>query len=195
MQLIYADAKKIQLFIISASILIYVAAVGYISFNSRRMALKDAKEITDRHVYETAKDIKAKLDADLTLVKTLASAFHTYKTMPNEQWQELFSNMYNEVFKNNPHIYSLWDSWELNAIDPEWDKPTGRYVIIYWRENGVIKHNFEYRSLEGDPELYDKIKTRKLPTIWEPYEDVFTENKADKFIMTRLNPSTMENGK
>ena len=187
--------QKIQLFIISASIIIYVAAVGYISFNSRKIALKDAKEITDRHVYEAAKDIKAKLDADLTLVKTLADAFHTYKTMPNEQWQELFSNMYNEVFKNNPHIYSLWDSWELSAIDPEWDKPSGRYVIIYWRENGVVKHNFEYRSLDGDPELYAKIKTRKVPSIWEPYEDVFTENKADKFLMTSLNAPIIENGK
>ncbi|PLX12605.1 MAG: hypothetical protein C0597_12980 [Marinilabiliales bacterium] len=187
--------QKIQLFIISASIIIYVAAVGYISFNSRKIALKDAKEITDRHVYEAAKDIKAKLDADLTLVKTLADAFHTYKTMPNEQWQELFSNMYNEVFKNNSHIYSLWDSWELSAIDPEWDKPSGRYVIIYWRENGVVKHNFEYRSLDGDPELYAKIKTRKVPSIWEPYEDVFTENKADKFLMTSLNAPIIENGK
>ena len=82
--------QKIQLFIISASIIIYIAAVGYISLNARKMAYKDATEVTKRYVYESAKDVKAKLDADLTLVKTLAEAFHTYKTMPNEQWQELF---------------------------------------------------------------------------------------------------------
>ena len=186
--------QKIQIFIISASIIIYIAAVGYISFKARKMAYEDATEVTDRYVHEAAKEIKAKLDADLALVKTLADAFHTYKTMPNEQWQELFSNMYNEVFKNNPHIYSLWDSWELNAIDPDWDKPTGRYVMIYWRENGVIKHDFEYRSLDGDPTLYGQIKTRKIPSIWEPYEDVFTENKADKFLMTSLNAPIIENG-
>ncbi|MGM0409082.1 MAG: PDC sensor domain-containing protein, partial [Bacteroidota bacterium] len=187
--------QKIQLFIITASIIIYIIAVGYISLNARKMAYKDAILITDSHVNEAAKDIKAQLDADLTIVKTLASAFHTYKTMPNEQWQQLFSDMYAEVFKDNPHIYSIWDSWELNAIDPEWDKPTGRFVIIYWRENGVIKSNWEHRSLDGDPELYAKIKTKTKPAIWEPYEDVFVENKADKFLMTSLNAPIMENGK
>ncbi|MFO7827625.1 MAG: GAF domain-containing protein [Bacteroidales bacterium] len=187
--------QKIQLFIITASIIIYIIAVGYISLNARKMAYKDAVLITDSHVNEAAKDIKAKLDADITIVKTLASAFHTYKSMPNEQWQQLFSDMYAEVFKVNPHIYSIWDSWELNAIDPEWDKPTGRFVIIYWRENGVIKSNWEHRSLDGDPELYAKIKAKTKPSIWEPYEDVFVEDKADKFLMTSLNAPIMENGK
>ncbi len=187
--------QKIQLFIISASIVIYIIAVGYISLNAKKMAYNDAVEITNRHVHETSNAVKAKLDADLTLVKTLADAFHTYKYLPTEQWKDLFSKMYNEVFKTNPHIYSLWDSWELNAIDPEWDKPTGRYVTIYWRENGAIKHNFEYRSLDGDPALYAVIKTKTTSSIWEPYEDVFTENKAEKFLMTSLNAPIMENGK
>ncbi len=187
--------QKIQLFIITSSIVIYLVAVGYISFNARRMAYKDATEVTNRHAHEAAKDIKAKLDADLTLVKTLADAFHTYKYLPAEQWKDLFTKMYDEVFRNNPHIYSLWDSWELNAIDPEWDKPTGRFVIIFWRENGIIKSNHEFRSLDGDPELYAAIKQKTIPSIWEPYEDVFTENKADKFLMTSLNAPIMEGGK
>ncbi len=186
--------QKIQLFIISTSIIIYVIAVGYISLNAKKIAYTDATNITDRYVHEAANKVKANLDADLTLVKTLAEAFHTYKYLPNEEWQDLYSKMYHEVFKKNPHIYSLWDSWELNAIDPEWDRPTGRFVIIYWRENGEIKFNFEQRSLDGDPELYAAIKTKKIPSIWEPYEDVFTENKADKFLMTSLNAPILENG-
>ncbi len=186
--------QKIQLFIISTSIIIYVIAVGYISLNAKKIAYTDATNITDRYVHEAANKVKANLDADLTLVKTLAEAFHTYKYLPNKEWQDLYSKMYHEVFKKNPHIYSLWDSWELNAIDPEWDRPTGRFVIIYWRENGEIKFNFEQRSLDGDPELYAAIKTKKIPSIWEPYEDVFTENKADKFLMTSLNAPILENG-
>jgi len=187
--------QKIQLFIISASIIIYAGAVGYISFNARKMAYNDAVKVTNKHVSEAAKDIKAQLDADLTLVKTLSDVFHTYKYLPTDQWKDLFTKMYNEVFLNNPHIYSLWDSWELSAIDPEWDKPTGRFVIIYWRENGVIKFNQELRSLDGDPELYAAIKTKSIPSIWEPYEDVFTENKTDKFLMTSMNAPIMEEGK
>lgn len=187
--------QKIQLFILGTSILIYGIVIAYISINARQTAFKDAAKLTDTHVKQTASDIKSKLDADLVLVKTLSEAFQVYKNLPEEQWKEIFSQMYLEVFKNNPHVYSLWDSWELSAIDPEWDKPTGRYVYIYWRENGQIKGNSELRSLDGDPELYAAIKTKTKPSIWEPYEDVFTENKADKFLMTSINAPIMTDGK
>ena len=186
--------QKIQLFILGTSILIYGIVIAYISINARQTAFNDAAKLTDIYAKQTASDIKARLDADLVLVKTLSEAFQVYKNLPQEQWKEIFSSMYLEVFKNNPHIYSLWDSWELKAIDSEWDKPTGRYVYIYWRENGQIKGNSEFRSLDGDPELYAAIKTKTKPSIWEPYEDVFTENKADKFLMTSINAPIITDG-
>jgi methyl-accepting chemotaxis protein len=186
--------QKIQLFILGTSILIYGIVIAYISINARQTAFNDAAKLTDTYAKQTASDIKARLDVDIVLVKTLAEAFQVYKNLPQEQWKEIFSNMYLEVFKNNPHIYSLWDSWELSALDPEWDKPTGRYVYIYWRENGQIKGNSELRSLDGDPELYAAIKTLRIPAIWEPYEDVFTENKADKFLMTSINAPIITDG-
>ncbi len=61
--------QKIQIFIISASIIIYVIAVGYISFNARKMAYTDAVEKTNRYAQEAAKDMKAQLDADMGAVK------------------------------------------------------------------------------------------------------------------------------
>jgi methyl-accepting chemotaxis protein len=187
--------QKIQLFIIGASIIIYAFVLGYISIKVRETAYNDAIDKTDSYAQMVAKDIKSRLDADLAIVKTLAEAYKTYKLLPDEQWKQLFYEMYQEVFINNPHIYSLWDSWELNAIDPQWDKPTGRYVIIFWRENGQVKSNTELRSLDGDPELYAEIKTRRYPSIWEPYEDVFAENKAEKFLMTSINAPILENGR
>ena len=187
--------QKIQFFIISSSILIYIAAVGYISFNARKMAYNDAVKKTQSYANETAKDIKNQLDADLTIVKTFAEAFGTYKELETPKWKELFSKMYYKVFENNPHIYSIWDSWELSMIDPEWEKPFGRYVCLYWRENGIIKEDSEFRSLDGDPELYAEIKKSKIPAIWEPYEDVYADNKAERFLMTSVNAPILDNGK
>lgn len=187
--------QKIQFFIISASVLIYIVAIGYISYQFRNMALEDAKTTTNQRVKQIANDISGQLTSDLTIVKTLAQGFlATYRTMEQAEWQELYSEMYREIFKNNPHIYSIWDSWELNMIQEGYNKPYGRFVIIYWRENGMVKSNMEYRSMDGDPELYAHIKTQKKPSIWEPYFDVFTENKADKFLMTTLNAPMIQNG-
>ncbi len=187
--------QKIQFFIISASVLIYIVAIGYISYQFRTMALEDAKTSTNQRVKQIANDISGQLTSDLTIVKTLAQGFlATYRTMEQAEWQELYSEMYREIFKSNPHIYSIWDSWELNMIQEGYNKPYGRFVIIYWRENGMVKSNMEYRSMDGDPELYAYIKAQKKPSIWEPYFDVFTENKADKFLMTTLNAPMIQNG-
>jgi len=60
--------QKIQVFIISSTIIIYLIAIGYISFNARKMAYNDATKITDKQVLESAKDIKSIIDAQFSAV-------------------------------------------------------------------------------------------------------------------------------
>jgi len=187
--------QKIQIFIISASIIIYVIAVGYISFNARKMAYNDAIEKTNSYAQEAAKDIKAQLDADMGAVKALTDAFRIYKNFPIDEWQSLIHSMYIDVYKNNPNIYGLWDSWELDMIDSTWGKSYGRISHSFWRDNGVIKDIQEYRSMDGDSKLYLETKTTLTPSINEPYSDVVTGDKTESLLMTSLNSPLVENGK
>ena len=187
--------QKIQVFIITASIIIYVIAVGYISINARKMAYNDAVEKTNRYAQEAAKDMKALLDADMGAVKALTDAFRIYKNFPVDEWQKLIHQMYIKVYKNNPQIYGLWDSWELNMIDSTWDKTYGRISHSFWRENGVVKDIQEFRSMDGDSELYLETKTTLIPSINEPYFDIVTGSKTESLLMTSLNSPLVENGK
>ncbi|MGM0408960.1 MAG: PDC sensor domain-containing protein, partial [Bacteroidota bacterium] len=187
--------QKIQLFIISSSIIIYIVAVGYISYNARKMAYNDAIKITNNQVQESAKDIKARFDAQFSAVLAISHAFKVYKDFEKDEWQDLIHKMYTNIFKNNPDIYALWDSWELNTIDPEWDKPYGRISHSFWRDNGVIKDNVEMRSLDGDSKLYAETKASLTPNINEPYFDVLTGDKKESLLMTSLNAPIVENGK
>jgi len=187
--------QKIQLFIISSSIIIYIIAVGYISYKARKMAYNDAVKIMNNQVQESAKDIKARLDAQFSAVVAISNAFKVYKDFEKDEWQNLIHKMYAHIFKNNPDIYALWDSWELSAIDPEWDKPYGRISHSFWRDNGIIKDNVELRSLEGDSELYAETKANLEPNINEPYFDVLTGDKTVSLLMTSLSAPIVENGK
>ena len=180
--------QKVQLFIMGPSILIYFIALGYISFNSRKSAYEEATKLTDMYVSESAKVVKSSLDVDMSLVKTLSNAFLIYEDLPDEKWQDLFLNMYQNVLANNPHIYNLWDSWELSVIDPSWQKTHGRLAMECWRENGTLKQNKSYRSMEKEAEVYDKIiKPRRIQSIWEPYFDIEAANKSEQYLMTTLN--------
>ena len=124
--------QKIQFFIITASIIVYILAVGYISINARKMAYNDAIKVTNNQVQEASKDIKAKLDAELAAVVALTDAFKVYKDFSKEEWQTLVHKIYYNVFKENKNVYALWSSWELSMIDPEWDKPYGRVSHAFW---------------------------------------------------------------
>ncbi len=188
--------QKIQIFIITASILIYLIALGYISINARKMAYNDAIIVTDKYVGEVAKDIKAQLDADMSVVKTLSNAYLVYESMPNPEWKHLFEQMYIKVFSKNPHFYALWDSWELKVIDPNWTKSIGRYSMVVAREmDGSLIVDSSYRSMETESRIYDKIiKHRRIPSIWEPYLDEYTVGENEQQLMTTLNSPIMNNG-
>ncbi len=187
--------QKIQLFIISASIIIYIIAVGYISLNARKMAYNDAIEITNKQVQESAKDIKSKLDAEFSAVIAISNSFKIYNEFEKDEWQELIHKMYTKIFENNPNIYALWDSWELSVIDPDWDKPYGRISHSFWREDGIMQDNVELRSLDGDSELYAETKSILVPNINEPYFDVLTGSKTESLLMTSLSSPIAEKGK
>jgi len=186
--------QKIQLFIITSSIVIYLVAVGYISYNAREMAYNDSIKLTDSQVEKSANNIKAQFDAQLSAVMAISHAFKVYKDFEKDEWQDLVHKIYQHLIKNNPDIYAVWDSWELSAIDTTWDKPYGRISHSLWRENGIIKENVELRSLDGDSELYAETKSKLNPHINEPYFDVLTEGKEEALLMTSLNAPLVENG-
>ncbi|MDA3779197.1 MAG: cache domain-containing protein [Bacteroidales bacterium] len=187
--------QKIQLFIISSSIIIFIFAVGYISFKARQKAYKDAIELTNKRVDESAKDLKEKLNSEFSTVVALSNAFKAYKDYEKDEWQDLIHKMYLRIIKNDPNIYALWDSWELSAIDSNWDKSYGRISHSFWRDNGLVKDNVELRSLDGDSKLYAETKAILIPNINEPYFDVLTGDKTVSLLMTSLIAPIVENGK
>lgn len=178
--------RKLLLYIISTSIVIFIITIGYIEFNSSRMAFDDAKVIAIKTAKEYAAKIEKDFNSDLMVTQTLAEAFQVYKNFENEEWQALILEIYHYVFETHPNYYAIWDSWELNKIDSTYFKPYGRIINTVWNENGVVKDIQLTKSLDGDPELYATVKKRASQTIWEPYYDVFTEGKEEKKYMTSL---------
>ncbi|MCK4661472.1 MAG: GAF domain-containing protein [Bacteroidales bacterium] len=187
--------SKLLLYIITISLIIYATAIGYISINSKISAYNDATKIADKHLHEYASKIETKFNEQMAVVRTLSQAFATYKLLPEDEWKELFSNMYENIFNNNPDFYAIWDSWELSFIDSAWNKPHGRYIKTYWRENNEIKNISYLKSLDGDPETYAVTKAAGIESIWEPYFDVFDEGKTIQIFMTSLISPLLENGR
>ena len=186
--------NKMQLFLISLSVAIYAIAIGYISVNAKKTTYNDSIELVNSNAEKFALNIQSEMNEHFAVVRTLANAFKVYKDMPREQWDKLFISMYDKVYRDNLAFYKLWDSWELNKIDPNWDRPTGRIANVFSRVKGNVLQKQYLRSLDGDPEVYSYIKTQAKELILPIYFDVFTDNDEETKLMTSLvSPIIIDN--
>lgn len=187
--------QKIILFVLTTSAFLYVVAIGYIVMSSRQAMLADANKNAVLTAREVAGDIERDFERDLALTRTLTQAFSIYQKMPVEQWQKLFLEMYYPVLDANPHVYSIWDSWEFYGYVPGYTKDYGRFVNTVWREGGQLKHVTETRSVDGDPNLYGGFKKGGVENLWEPYFDEGLRGKAEVVLMTTISSPVTINGR
>ncbi|HNT41870.1 MAG TPA: GAF domain-containing protein [Tenuifilaceae bacterium] len=181
--------QKILLYILGATGLFYIACVGYILITSRQTIYKEAMEKTQLTAEVSAKEVTAIFERELSLVRTLSQALTVYQELPQEQWHKLFLDMYLPVLRENPQIYSLWDSWEYKYYIPGYTNDFGRFVITTWREGSQLKWLYDERSMEGDPPIYGGFKRNGVEAIWEPYVDQVTKGKAEvKLMITYASP-------
>jgi PAS domain-containing protein len=186
--------NKMQLFLISLSVAIYAIAIGYISVNAKKTTYEDSVELVKANAEKFAFKIQSDLNEYMAVVRTLANAFKVYQDMPREQWDPLFIKMYDHVYRDNPVFYKLWDSWELNKFDPEWDKPTGRIANVFSRINGTVLQKQDIRSLDGDPAVYANIKNQAREMVLPIYFDVFTdEGETSKLMTSLVTPILLDN--
>ncbi len=186
--------NKMQLFLISLSVLIYAIAIGYISVNAKKTTYNDSIELVNSSAEKFAFKIQSDLNEYMAVVRTLATAFKVYQDMPRETWDPLFIKMYDKVYRDNMAFYKLWDSWELNAIDPEWNLPTGRIANVFSRVNGSVYQKQDVRSLDGDPEVYANIKNQAKEMVLPIYFDVFTdEGETSKLMTSLVTPIQIDN--
>ncbi|MFP4018292.1 MAG: GAF domain-containing protein [Bacteroidales bacterium] len=186
---------KIQLIVIAVSVLIFMAAIGYISFKAKETAYDNTIRLIEVQAEKSGLQIQDDINAKFAVVRTLANAFKSYDMLPKDDWQELVNQMYEYVFKANPSFYQIWDSWELVHVDSTWEKSTGRISNNWYRENDLIKSTSDLRSLDGDSELYAQDKERKEELVVDIYEDVYSSGKQEKKLMTTLETPILKDNK
>jgi methyl-accepting chemotaxis protein len=187
--------QKIFFLVIGVSIVIYAIAIGYIATRAKKTAMHDAIMLTVATAQKNASDIKALLEEDLVAMRTLSQSVLSYSEMNEAQWKKVFAKMYEEVIQANPQFLSVWDSWELSHIDPNYTKDYGRYVAEYWREGHLIKSNFSLKSMTGDNADYARLKRNATEALENPYFYSYTGSGGSQILMTSLIAPIIEGQK
>ena len=130
-------SRKMIIYILSTSILIYCGAVGYIGYYARKAATSEIREVTNSIAMQYAYKIKASLDGDVDVAKTLSHVGESYKSIPYKQFLKVFLDAQHTLMINHPDYLSVATSWEIRFTDSTWNKTYGRILSGYYREGEI----------------------------------------------------------
>lgn len=186
---------RMFLFILPTTIVIYLTALGFISWSFRDMTYREACKLTDSHARETATIVKNKLDSYMDASRVIAQIFEGYQNFPENERREIFMNILEKTLKDNKDFLAVWSIWEANSID-KFDKKfinkrgctrIGNFSPTFYR----LKDRVKMQPTDGGGELfagdyYTIPKKTKEEIILNPYNYSYTDNQEDAIMQTNM---------
>lgn len=187
--------NKLLLPLLGLFALIYIMSVGYVIQRMYFRNINDAQKIVEANAYKQANLVKTTLIKDISVFKTLASTFETYKKLPLSIREEYQLDILKNVLKENNNLLAAFLNRQLFSVTPEkWNKEYGRVKQLYYKKNNEILFDTEVVEKEGEivGSLYNVIHTENKEYITEPYFDEYKE--GEKKLMTSICIPVRENG-
>jgi len=187
--------KKIQLFILTSTLIIFAATIGFISSQGQQRAKREAKRLADTYLKVASSTMEQYLNQYAATVKSLQQTFVTFEAIPSASRREVLSEFMQKQLNENEDILSFWTTWEPNALDKN-DRNfrnlagstiIGNFAPMYFKQNGQLKLD---RSIETDSlkifsgNHYLQPKQTRRPLIMEPYYYSYTDSEADLLLET-----------
>jgi len=170
--------------------LIFITSIGYITLKSRELALSEASEIANKNAREYANIIKSELTSDLNITKTLAQSGQAYMSLDWDNWNKVFLEQQLNIINENQHFLAVATSWELKEIEPNWNKPFGRYLNGWVKDQDGNINSIETRlNTNGDDLLgnYYYMKTTGKSMIVDPKLYSPTGKVEDQYLNSNIS--------
>ncbi|PLX25298.1 MAG: hypothetical protein C0599_00800 [Salinivirgaceae bacterium] len=198
--------QKIQIYILSSVLVIFLLSIGYVGLKSRSKMLTISRDLADSYAREYANLTADKLNYYSNSVLFAKTIFEDYKNIPYNNRREVLSNYLKSMLEDNSRFLSVWSILEPNAIDTLTSRYKnkvgstilGNFRYVYYRQDKEIVLS---RYVEQNPDevlsgsIYTLVKRRMQNTIVDPYYYSYTGNKSDQILETNIVAPVIEKGK
>lgn len=163
--------QKMLLFILGVTIVIYVCTLGYIAFSLRQNAIADAKKLADSSAIQKANFINSKFERFLSISRTIEALVKTTYTLDVNERFLYQENLLQNTLRYTPELETIWISWDMKSIDPDWPLDHGRERHVYVNTPKGEKLVYDTTDVENyDPNnFYNVIKRSGTEGLAEPY--------------------------
>ncbi len=184
--------RKMMFYFLGASLLVYVASLGYVGFEVRDIT----KEMSSADILQKTNNLsnraKGMVESKTRIVSALATTMQDYENIEEEARRPFFTNMLHEVISGNSSILSIWSIWEPNSID-ELDEnnvlaedatATGSYSPSFYRDGDEIKAEVNTGMPPYEKEFYTIPRSTKAVSMLDPY--FYSYNSGDSMLVTSV---------
>ncbi|MEN8120942.1 MAG: ATP-binding protein [Bacteroidota bacterium] len=126
---------RMFIYILSTSIVIFSAGIGYISLRYKNKAMYDAKIIANAYAREYANIIKSEMDKDFGFARGVAQAALAVEDEFGKEGEHLQFEILKNFIKNNPSYIASFLQWDLSDCDTSYNKTHGRRRYLCNRKN------------------------------------------------------------
>lgn len=168
--------RKIQLWLLSFTLIIFLAALLVVSLRLRNTVLKNSYLYIDEMSQKYANEVANQLNVDFGVARGIAYGYRSYQSIPLEERFQFFSDFQLKVLQFSDRYISVWSAHELQFFDKNWGNEPGRVNVSVSKFNGKYIFTTDSLDIGGVKRLtpYHTIKEKKREHIMEPYYDMLT---------------------
>lgn len=174
--------RKIQVYILGTTIVVYLVVFGYLSISFLSTDYKNLKTQVDEQSKKYAALVAGDINEELSKLRTLSHVLTNDGEMSRAGWAEDKNRDLRNVFNSTHGITSLWDSWENSALAGG-SGTTGRTLHTISKLDGSITETTAVINNESSKSIYNLAKASKREGLSEPY---FSAHKIGNYEKTML---------
>ncbi len=160
--------------ILGSTLISYLFIFGYVINSVRSKALQEGKKTAMMAANKKANEVKAHLDDDMAVARTLVDGLTQLLKLPKNIQDEHIKGYFSNVLNNNPNYDHVWSLIDLRYLDPDWGDRAGAqdYILAKVDDNGLEERR-QKKFVDGNElDFYRSYKKSVLEEIPEPYSFV-----------------------
>ena len=184
--------RKMMLYFLGASLLVYLASLGYVGFEVRDISKNTSHADIIQKAYNMSGTARGMIESKVRIVNALAATMQNYSSIEESERRPFFTRMLHEVINGNKDILSIWSVWEPNSID-ELDEENilakdatsiGNYSPSFYRDGDEVKEEINVNMPPYNKPFYTVPREAMSVSLLDPY--LYSYNKSDSFLVASI---------
>ena len=185
-----------MLYFLGASVLVYVASLGYVGFEVRDITKNMASTDIVQKANTLSGRAKGLVESKARIVEALATTMLEFESIDEEARRPFFTKMLHEVISGNSSILSIWSIWEPNSID-ELDEENilakdataaGTYSPSFYREGDEVKEEVNVGQPSYEKPFYTIPRSTMSVAILDPYLYSYSKSPDSVLVTSIIAP-------